>query len=74
MTNQLDKAKKWENTLSSHLEKRHKSLTNLLSEIDQYKEEVFFLKYQPKEARNLVQGDEKTKEALEIIKGRVDEA
>ena len=40
MKNQLDKAKKREDTLSSHLEQRHKSLNKHEAEIGQYKEEV----------------------------------
>lgn len=40
MINQLDKAKKWDDTLSSHLKQRHKSLNKLEAEIGQYKEKV----------------------------------
>ena len=69
MRNQLDKAKKQEDTLSSHLEQRHKILNKLEAKIGQYKEEVSSLKYQLDEARKLVQGAEKTMEALEIIEG-----
>ena len=49
MTNQLDKVKKREETLSSHLEQRLKSLKNFEAEIGQYKEEVFSLKSQLEE-------------------------
>ena len=51
MTNQLDKAKKREDTLSSHLEQRHKSLNKHEAEIGQYKEEVSSLRSQLEEAR-----------------------
>lgn len=51
MTNQLDKAKKREDTLSSHLEQSHKSLNKLQVEIGQYKEEVSSLIFQLEEAR-----------------------
>ena len=74
MTNQLDKAKKREDNLSSHLEQRHKSLKKLEAEIGQYKEEVSSLRSQLEEARKQVQGTEKTMEALEIIEEQVDEA
>jgi len=43
MTNQLDKAKKQEDTLSSQLENRNKSLNKLEEEIGLYKVEVFSL-------------------------------
>jgi len=74
MKNQLDKAKKWEDTLSSHLEQRHKSLNKLEAEIGQYKEEVSSLRSQLEEARKQAQGTKKTMEALVIIEGQVDEA
>jgi len=67
MTNQLDKAKKREDTLLSQLEQRHKSLNKLEEEIGQYKVEVSSLKSQLQEARKLAQGAEKTVEALAII-------
>jgi len=70
MTNQLDKAKKREDTLSSYLEQRHKSLNKLEAEIGQYKEEVFSLRSQLEEARKQAQGAEKAMEAL--IEGQVD--
>jgi len=44
MTNHLDKAKKQEDTLSSHHEQRHKILNKLEAEIGQYKEEVSSLR------------------------------
>ena len=44
MTIQLDMANKREETLSSHLEQRLKSLNNIEAEIFQYKEEVSSLK------------------------------
>lgn len=74
MTNQLDKAKKQEDILSSQLEQRHKSLNKLDEEIGQYKVEVSSLKSQLQEARKLAQGPKKTMEALVIIEGQVDEA
>ena len=46
MTNQLDNAKKREETLSIHLEQRLKSLNNLEAKIGQYKEEVSSLRSQ----------------------------
>ena len=73
MTNQLDKAKKWEDTLSSHLEQRHKSLKKLDVEIGQYKEEISSLRSQLEEARKQAQGAEKGMEALTFIEGQVDE-
>ena len=45
MTNQLDKAKKKEDTLSSKLEQRHEDLNKLEAKIGQYKEEISSLKY-----------------------------
>ena len=48
MTNQLDKAKKREANLSSHLEQRHQSLNKLEVEIGQYKVEVSSLRSQLK--------------------------
>ena len=51
MTNQLDKAKKQEDTLSSHLEQRHNSSNELEADIGQYKEEVSSLRSQLEEAR-----------------------
>jgi len=74
MTNQLDKAKKSEETLSSHLEQRLKSLNNLEVEIGQYKEEVSSLRSQLEEARKQAQGAEKVMETLAFIEGQVDEA
>ena len=74
MTNQFDKAKKQEDTLSSQLEQRHKSLNKLEEGIGQYKVEVSSLKSQLQEARKLEQGAKKTMEALVIIEEQVDEA
>ena len=74
MTNQLDKAKKREEALSSHLEQRLKSLNNLEAEIGQYKEEVSSLRSQLEEAREQAQGVEKVMETLAFIEGQVDEA
>jgi len=59
MTNQLNKAKKQENTLSSQLEQRHKSVNKLEEEIGQYKVEVSSLKSQLQEAKKQAQGAEK---------------
>lgn len=73
MTNQLDKEKKWEDTLSSHLEQRHKILNKLEAEIGQYKEQLSSLRSQLEEARKQAQGDEKKMEALAFIEGQVDE-
>jgi len=73
MTNQLDKPKKWEDNLSSHLEQRHKSLNKLEAEIGEYKEEVSALRSKLEEARKQAQGTEKIMESLVII-GHVDEA
>ena len=72
--NQLEKAKKRKDTLSSHLEQRHKSLNKLEAEIDQYKEEVSSLRSQLEEARKQAQGVEKVMKALAFIEGQVDEA
>ena len=55
MTNKLDKAKKWEDILSSQLEQRHMSLKKLEEEIGQYEVEVSSLKSQLQEARKLAQ-------------------
>jgi len=44
MTNQLNKAKKKEDALSSQLEQRHKRVNKLVEEIGQYKVEVSSLK------------------------------
>jgi len=74
MKNQLDKAKKREETLSSHLEQRLKSLNKLEVEIGQYKEEVSSLRSRLEEARKQAQGVEKVMEALTVIEGHVDEA
>ena len=74
MTNQLDKTKKREETLSSHLEQRLKRLNNLDVEIGQYKEEVSSLRSQLEEARKKVQGAKKLMETLAFIEGEVDEA
>ena len=62
MTNQLDKANKMEEALSSHLEQRFKSLKNLEVEIGEYKEEVSSLRSQLEEARKQVHGHEKVME------------
>ena len=67
MTNQLDKAKRREETFSSHLEQRLKSLNNLEAEIGQYKEEVSSLRSQLEETRKHVQGAKKVMEALAFI-------
>jgi len=53
MTNQLNKAKKQEDALSSQLEQRHKSLNKLEEEIGQYKVEVSSLKSQLQGARHV---------------------
>jgi len=74
MTNQFYKAKKREETLSSHREQRHKSLNKLEVEICQYKEEVSSLRSQLEEARKQAQGVEKMMEDLLFIEGQVDEA
>ena len=74
MTNQLDKAKKREENLSSHLEKRLKSLNNLEADIGQYKEEVSSLRSQLEESRKQAQGAKKVMGSLAFIKGQVDEA
>jgi len=74
MTNQLDKGKKREYTLSSHLEQSHKDLNKLEVKIGQYKEEVFSLKSQLEEAKKQAQGGEKVMEALALLEGQVDEA
>ena len=74
MTNQLDKAKKREETLSSHLEQRIKSLNNLEAEIGQYKEEVSSLRSQLEEARKQEEGTQKVMETLAFIEGQVNEA
>ena len=74
MTNQLDKEKKWEDTLSSHLEQRIKNLNKLEENIDQYKEELSSLRSQLEESRNQAQGAEKVMEALKFIEGQVDES
>ena len=73
MTNQLDKAKKREENLSSHLEQRLKSLNNLEAEISQYKEEVSSLRSQLEEARKQAQGAKKVMETLAFIEGQVNE-
>jgi len=73
MTNQLGKAKKKEETLSSHLEQRLKNLNKLEVKIGQYKEEVSYLRSQLEEARKQAQGAEKVMEALAFIEGQVDE-
>ncbi len=51
MINKLDKAKKHEDTLSSHLEQRNKISNKLEAKIGQYKEEVSFLRSQLEEER-----------------------
>ena len=51
MTNQLDKAKKREDTFSSHLEQRHNYLNKLEAKFGQYKEDVSSLKSQLEEAK-----------------------
>lgn len=73
MTNQLDKAKKMEETLSNQLEEILKSLNKLEAEIGQYKEEVSSLRSQLEEAMKQAQGVEKAMEALAFIEGQVDE-
>jgi len=74
MTNQLDKAKKREEILSSHLEQRLKNLKKIETEIGQYKEDISSLRSQLEEAIKQAQGAEKVMEALEFIEGQVDEA
>ena len=74
MTNQLDKANKREETLSSHLDQRLKSLNNIEAMIGQYKEEVSSLRYQLEEARKQAQEAEKVMETLASIEGQVNEA
>ena len=74
MKNQLDKAKKTEEYLSSHLEQRHKSLNKLEAKNGQYKEEVSSFRSQLEEARKQAQGAEKLMETLAFIEGQVDEA
>jgi len=74
MTNQLDKAKKREETLSSHLDQRLNNLKKLEVEIGKYKEEVSSLRSQVEEARKQAQGSEKVMEALAFVEGQVDEA
>ena len=59
MTNQLNKAKKQEDTLSSHLEQRHKRVNKLVEEIGQYKVKVSSLKSELQEARKQAQEAEK---------------
>ncbi|MCY6488165.1 hypothetical protein, partial [Actinobacillus pleuropneumoniae] len=68
----MDKAKKSEDNLSSHLEQRHQSLNKFEAEIGQYKEEVSSFRSQLEEAMKQAQGAEKTMEALEIIEGQID--
>lgn len=51
MTNQLNKAKKQEDILSSQLEQRHKRVNKLVEEIGQYKVEVSSLKSELQEVR-----------------------
>jgi len=77
MTNQLNKAKKQQNTLSSQLDQRHKSVNKLEEEIGQYKVEVSSLKSQLQEARKQAQGAEKRMESSqakneEIFKMKLD--
>ena len=67
MTNQLHKANKREETFSSHLEQRLKSLNNFEAEIGQYKEEVSSPRSQLEEARKQAQGAEKVMETLVFI-------
>jgi len=74
MTNQLDKAKKKKETLSSHLEQTLKSLNKLEADIGQYKEEVSYIRSQLEEARKQAQGDENVMQSLSSIEGQVDEA
>ena len=74
MTNQLDKAKKREDTLSSHIEQRHEDLNKLEAKIGQYKEEISSLKSQLKEAKKQAQGAEKVMKVLTLLEGQVDEA
>ena len=69
----MDKAKKREETLSSHLEQRIKSLNNLEAKIGQYKEEVSSLRSQLEEARKQAQGAKKVMETLALIEGQVNE-
>ena len=64
MTNQLDKTKKREENLSSHLVQRLKNLNKLEVDISQYKEEVSSLRSQLEEARSQAEGAEKVMEAL----------
>ena len=74
MTNQLDKAKKREETLSSYLEQRHEDLNKLERKIGQYKEEVSSLKSQREEAKKQAQGVEKVMEFFVLLEGKFDEA
>ena len=74
MTNKLDKAKKREETLSSHLEQILKSLNNLEAKIGQCKEEFSSLRSQLEESRKQAQGAEKVMETLAFIEGQVNEA
>ena len=70
----MDKENKREETLSSHLEQRLKSLNNLEAKIGQYKEEVSSLRFQLEEARKQAQGVEKVMETLAFTEGQVNEA
>ena len=69
----MDKAKKREETLSSHLEQRLKSLNSLEVETSQYKEEVSSLRSQLEEERKQAQGVEKVMETLEFIEWQINE-
>ena len=66
MTNQLNKAKKQEDTLSNQLEQRHKRVNKLVEEIGQYKVEVSSLKSELQEAKK--QAQEAKKQAQEAKK------
>ena len=74
MTNQLNKAKKQEDALSSQLEQRHKRVNKLVEEIGQYKVEVSSLKSELQEAKKQAQEGEKKMESsqAEISKMKSD--
>ncbi len=74
MTNQLNKAKKQEDALSSQLEQRHKRVNKLVEEIGQYKVEVSSLKSELQEAKKQAQEAEKKMESsqAEISKMKSD--
>jgi len=51
MTNEVEKAKKTEETFSIHIKQRHEDLNRLEAETGQYKEDVSSLKSQLEEAK-----------------------